>query len=71
MNRATLQTWVRSTLSADPQTPEQITAHIQKQCPRETGITVGKVTIILNQLQSNGLCYSRVNGNNFGPFYFT
>ena len=61
MNKATLQTWVRSALSPDPQTPEQITNYIQKQCLNETGISEKKVVIILSQLESAGLCYSTIH----------
>lgn len=63
MNKATLQTWVRSALSSDPQTPEQITNYIQKRCSHEAGISVGKVTIILNQLENAGLCYTTLHRN--------
>lgn len=75
MNKATLQTWVRSALSSDPQTPEQITNYIQKQCPNETGISEKKVIIILDQLENAGLCYSTIHidpaSNYYAILYFT
>ena len=63
MNKATLQTWVRSALSSNTKTPEQITNYIQKQCPNETGISKKKVVIILSQLESAGLCYTTLHRN--------
>lgn len=75
MNKATLQTWVRSALSSVPQTPKQITNYIQKQCPNETGISEKKVVIILSQLESAGLCYSTTHidlaSNYSAILYFT
>lgn len=71
MNKATLQTWVRSVLSPDPQTPEQITNYIQKQCPNETGISEKKVIIILSQLESAGLCYSTIHIDPASNYYAT
>lgn len=53
MNKALLQTYIRSALTVKPQTAEDIAAKLQKQFP---GVTVGRVQIILNQLYQNGLC---------------
>ena len=57
MNSATLHTWVRSALSSDPQTAEQITAYIQEKCPKETGITLNKVIIALTDFEYHGICH--------------
>lgn len=55
MNRATLQTYVRAALSTKPQTIEEITYKVQKQLPNDKDITVGRVKIILTQLNYHGL----------------
>lgn len=54
MNRATLQTYVRSTISTKPQTAEEIFKEIQKENPSENGISLGRINIILEQLHANG-----------------
>ena len=55
MNKATLQTYVRSTLSPKPQTAEEITYKVQKYFPNEKDITVNRINIILSQLYYHGL----------------
>ena len=53
MNKSLLQTYVRSALTPEPQTAEDIANKLLKQFP---DVTVGRVQIILNQLYQNGLC---------------
>ena len=69
MNKALLRTYVRSALSAVPQSPHEITAKLQKEYPQEKAITNGRVTIILNQLYSAGLCNASGNSNTETLYY--
>ena len=55
MNKATLQTYVRSTVNSTPRSAQTITALIQKHFPNDKQITTGKVKIILTQLHYAGL----------------
>ena len=69
MNRALLQTYVRSTLTREPKTAETIAAEIQKQFPHEKEVTNSRVAIILNQLYHAGLCSVSKNSNTEMLYY--
>ena len=68
MNKATLQTYVRATISSKPQTAEEITYKIQKQFPNDKNVTTGRVKIILTQLNYHGLV--KENSSSYSTEYF-
>ena len=71
MNKATLQTYVRAALSMKPQTAEEITYKVQKQLPNDKDITVGRVKIILTQLNYHGLVKEKKYSMNTEYFSLT
>lgn len=58
MDKTLLRTYVRSVLTKEKQTIEEITKKIQNKFPEDNKITNGRVEIILNQLYNSGLCGS-------------
>lgn len=68
MNRATLQTYVRAAVSSKPQTAEEITYKVQKQLPNDKDVTVGRVKIILTQLNYHGLV--KESNSSYSTEYF-
>ena len=69
MNKATLQTYVRAAVSSKPQTVEEITYKVQKQLSNDKDVTVGRVRIILTQLNYHGIVKENNSSHNIEYFY--
>lgn len=73
MNKATLQTWVRSIIesSKEPISTKDIFSIIKQKFPKEKGISLNRVQIILNQLYTIGIIRTIFNESVNEIFYFT
>lgn len=73
MNKATLQTWIRSIIesSEKPIPAKNIFNIIKQKFPKEKGISLNRVQIILNQLYATGIIRTTFNENANEIFYLT